>query len=110
METDTYHSSKYLKLSAALCELISDFGLVGFKTLCIDDNESVICIARAIDKANGYVYGGLEKANESLFATAERWNSMDWQDRIMAEKYLHHPEEENEYLVKDIADHYDLSG
>eukprot|EP00842_Homolaphlyctis_polyrhiza_P000781 jgi/Hompol1/1703/HPOL_005692-RA len=83
--------SRYSKLSQALCELVEDYGLVGFLTLCIEDKESVLHVARAIDKANGFIYGGLERSNESIFMTAERWDAWDMHMRQVAEKYVEQP-------------------
>jgi GPN-loop GTPase len=79
---------KFRKLSAALCELVEEFGLVGFLTLCIQDKDSVLHIVRAVDKANGYIFGGLEKGNETIFQTANRWDAWDHYNREVEEKYL----------------------
>ncbi|KAJ1560542.1 hypothetical protein HK096_008236 [Nowakowskiella sp. JEL0078] len=54
------------KLSMAICDLISDFGLVGFQTCCIQDKESVANIVAVIDRANGYIFGGEYGSSESL--------------------------------------------
>ncbi|KAF9585010.1 GPN-loop GTPase 2 [Lunasporangiospora selenospora] len=82
--------ARFQALNAALCDLVEDFGLVGFETLCIQDKESVTRVVKAIDKAGGYVFGGLEEANESIFMTAVRseseWESQgihDVQERYM---------------------------
>ncbi|TPX57285.1 hypothetical protein SpCBS45565_g08239 [Spizellomyces sp. 'palustris'] len=60
---------KYVKLNEALCELVKEFSLVGFYTLCIEDTKSVLRLARIIDKANGYVYGGLDPEIEPSLTT-----------------------------------------
>ena len=87
LSQDTSIPPRFQALSAALTDLIQDFGLVGFQTLCIDDPESVLSIAKLIDKANGYVFGGLEHGNESLFETAIReqggMSIQDVQDRYL---------------------------
>ncbi|KAI9017056.1 GPN-loop GTPase [Gaertneriomyces semiglobifer] len=64
---------KYHKLNEALCELVKDYSLVGFYTLSIEDRESVLRIAKAIDKANGYFGpGAIESdANYALGMEAE---------------------------------------
>jgi hypothetical protein len=85
---------KYKKLNSALCELVAEFGLVGYHTLCINDKESVLHVIRAIDKANGYVFGGLENSNESIFEIADKWDAWDRHTRDAEEKYLY-PGEEN---------------
>ncbi|KAI8922715.1 hypothetical protein BC831DRAFT_474809 [Entophlyctis helioformis] len=87
LNTDPF-SKRYRRLNEALCELVEEYSLVGFATLCIEDKESVLHLARAVDKANGYIYGGLEKDNESIFMTAERWDGWDQYVREVGEKYL----------------------
>lgn len=67
---------------------MQDFGLVGFLTLCVEDKESVTHLVRAVDKANGFVFGGLEQGNESIFETADRWEAWDRYNHDVAEKYL----------------------
>ncbi|KAI8906426.1 GPN-loop GTPase [Gorgonomyces haynaldii] len=81
-------TKKYMRLSKALCDLVEEFGLVGFSTLCVDDKESVIHVARTIDKANGYIYGGLDQGNESLFSVAEKFMDPDQYAREIAERFL----------------------
>lgn len=80
---------RFQQLNEAMCDLIEDFGLVGFETLCIQDKESVTKVVRAIDKAGGYVFGGLEEANESIFMTAMRAGS-EWDNAVqdVQERYL----------------------
>ncbi|TPX47656.1 hypothetical protein SeLEV6574_g02541 [Synchytrium endobioticum] len=82
--------SKFVKLNEALCELVEDFALVGFHTLCISDKQSVLRIVQAVDKANGFVFGGLTTGNESIFETATTIGSgmqeiLDIQERYLAD-------------------------
>ncbi|CAG8496697.1 6152_t:CDS:2 [Ambispora leptoticha] len=78
-------AKRYSDLNKALCGLIEDFGLVGFQTLCIQDKKSVLNLIQAIDKANGYVFGGLTQGNESIMQAAMRadlsYNVSDVQER-----------------------------
>ncbi|KAK9693640.1 hypothetical protein K7432_013812 [Basidiobolus ranarum] len=80
---------RFAELNKALCELIEDFNLVGFYTLCIEDKASVTNLLRVIDKANGYVFGGLEDGNESIMLTAMR-SGTGYQEDIfdVQEKYI----------------------
>lgn len=87
---------RYKKLSSALCELVEEFGLVSFLTLCVQDKESVLHLIRAADKANGYIFGGLDEGNQSIFAVADRWNAWDQYNRDIAEKYLSNASEGEE--------------
>jgi hypothetical protein len=49
-------SDKFKRLNAALCELIEDFSLVSFATLCINDKDSMSKLIKIVDRANGYIY------------------------------------------------------
>jgi GTPase SAR1 family protein len=56
-------TAKHKNLTAAICDVIEDFGLVSFATLDIQDKTSVLTLMYTIDKANGYSYSGLPSAN-----------------------------------------------
>ena len=47
----------YKKLTASLCEVIEDFGLVRFIPLAIEDEDTVSRVAGMVDKAIGYSLG-----------------------------------------------------
>jgi hypothetical protein len=49
-------SEKFKNLNAALCELIEDFSLVSFCTLCVNDKDSMAKLIKIIDRANGFIY------------------------------------------------------
>ena len=89
-EGDSAFARKHVKLSAAICELVDDFGIVNFGTVNISDKESIARALKAIDKANGYVFGGgPEGGDASLFATAAR--DTDWDDERVGdvqERYM----------------------
>lgn len=61
---------RYGRLSRAICELIEESGLVSFIPLCVEDKECMAYLLSEVDKANGYAFGGLTPANESIFGTA----------------------------------------
>lgn len=71
-----------------MVELIEDFSLVGFYTLCIEDKASVLNLMKQIDRANGYVFGGLERGNDSIFQVISSIGAFesisDVQDKYMA--------------------------
>ncbi|KAK3741811.1 hypothetical protein QZH41_010446, partial [Actinostola sp. cb2023] len=54
---DDAFTKKYKKLNDALVGLVQDYSLVSFITLNIQDKESMLSVMKAIDKANGYVFG-----------------------------------------------------
>jgi len=63
--------SRLSRLNKALISLIEDYPLVGFYTLCIDDKESVGNIVKVVDKANGFIFGALEEANDKIQMAAD---------------------------------------
>jgi hypothetical protein len=79
--------AKYRKLNEALVEMIESFNLVAFYTLMIEDRMSVLNLARVIDKANGYAFGGLDDANESIMATGNTVGQLEDVSWVQ-EKYL----------------------
>ena len=56
-------AKRYRKLSAAVADIIEDFGLVAFQLLAIEDKNSVARVLALADKAIGYVFAGLAKRN-----------------------------------------------
>ncbi|KAJ9505517.1 hypothetical protein QJQ45_008414 [Haematococcus lacustris] len=56
---DSPFNARYRKLSAALCEVVQDFGMVSFVPLVIQDKKSAAHVLALLDKANGYVYASL---------------------------------------------------
>jgi len=55
-------TNKYKKLTAAICDVVEDFGLVSFTTLDIQDKSSLLKLMYLVDKANGYSLSGLPTA------------------------------------------------
>lgn len=56
-------AKRHRKLSAALADVIEDFGLVSFQLLAIEDKDSVERVLATADKATGYVFAGLAGRN-----------------------------------------------
>lgn len=73
--------TKHLPLSRALCQLIEEQPYVSFYPLYIEDKESVAKVVRVIDKANGYVFGGLTPGNEAMLQVADRDGFLENVDR-----------------------------
>jgi hypothetical protein len=66
---------KYKQLTAGLCEVIEDFGLVRFVPMSIEDEETVSRVATMVDKSIGYslgVHKGARLDSEELKTRAER--------------------------------------
>ncbi|CAI5464525.1 unnamed protein product [Closterium sp. Yama58-4] len=77
LESDP-RNKRYAKLTSAVCEVVDDFGLVSFETLNIQDKESVSNLIRTIDRANGYVFAGIEASAAEYSKIATR--SMQWEE------------------------------
>nr|KAG5695536.1 hypothetical protein BaRGS_008039 [Batillaria attramentaria] len=63
--------AKYKRLNAALVGIVEDYSLVSFTPLSIQDKETMLRVKKAVDKANGYVFGEEEERTlESLMSCA----------------------------------------
>ncbi|KAB7495478.1 GPN-loop GTPase 2 [Armadillidium nasatum] len=56
-------TKKYHKLNKAIAEVVTDYSLVSFLPLSVDNRGTLINIMRAVDKANGCVFGTDEERN-----------------------------------------------
>lgn len=52
-------------LTMAICDLVEDFGLVGFETLAVEDKQSMLHLMRVVDRALGYAFVASDKALEA---------------------------------------------
>lgn len=87
METDA-PTSKFSALNEAIVGLVEDFALVGFETLAVEDKKSMMGLLRAIDRAGGYVFGGVEGANETVWEMAMRQDAVTMDARDVQERWL----------------------
>ncbi|KAI0244687.1 hypothetical protein L0F63_004585 [Massospora cicadina] len=79
---------RYHRLTRALCELIQEFGLVNFHPLMVEDKVSMAGLLSAIDKAGGYIYGGLAPDNQAIQLSAVRIDNSDELVAYMQDRYL----------------------
>jgi hypothetical protein len=56
LDESTRLPPKFKRLNAAMCELLSDFNLVGYLPLNIYDPQSFAAVINRVDKANGYLH------------------------------------------------------
>ncbi|KAG8777135.1 hypothetical protein FRC15_011516 [Serendipita sp. 397] len=61
--------TKFAALNMRICELVQDFGLVGFETLAVEDRESMLRLMRVVDRATGCVF--VLSASEESHGTGE---------------------------------------
>ncbi|ORY16695.1 hypothetical protein BCR34DRAFT_556435 [Clohesyomyces aquaticus] len=88
--------SKFAALNEAIVDLVQDFGLVGFETLAVEDRKSMMILLRAIDRAGGYAFGGIEGANDTVWQVAMRQDAVTMDARDVQERWLDRREELDE--------------
>ncbi|KAK4310652.1 hypothetical protein Pmani_017798 [Petrolisthes manimaculis] len=94
--------ARYHKLNKAMAEVATDYSLVSYIPVSIESHSSLLDVIKAVDKANGYVYGTGEERNiQQLLSCAvgAKWES----DRtgVAREEWMKgelEEEEEEEYL------------
>ena len=89
-------SQKFAKLNSAIVELIESFGLVGFETLAVEDRQSMMLLLRAVDRAGGYVFGGPEGANDTVWQVAMRDDAVTMDVKDVQERWIDRREELDE--------------
>ncbi|KAL2160432.1 hypothetical protein VTH06DRAFT_1605 [Thermothelomyces fergusii] len=90
-ESPALRSEKFGRLNRAVAELVERFGLVSFEVLAVENKKSMMHLLRVIDRAGGYVFGGAEGANDTIWQVAMRNESSlldveDIQDRWIDNK------------------------
>ncbi|KAG9032498.1 hypothetical protein FRB95_001405 [Tulasnella sp. JGI-2019a] len=55
---------RFNALTIAICELVEDFGLVGFETLAVEDKESMLHLMRVVDRTLGYAFVASNPSDE----------------------------------------------
>ncbi|KAF1814131.1 hypothetical protein P152DRAFT_465087 [Eremomyces bilateralis CBS 781.70] len=99
LPSDTGHpdttkpQSKLARLGLALAELVTDFGLLSFHTLAVEDKQSMMTLLRAIDTAGGYIFtgrpGDAEASNEAaVWQTAMREGATMMDARDVQERWV----------------------
>ncbi|CAG8509515.1 15950_t:CDS:2, partial [Acaulospora colombiana] len=95
-------TGRFKELNKALCELVEDYSLVGFHTLCIEDKNSVLKLVQAIDKANGYAFGGLTRGNESIMMTVIGGEPSYHEIMEVQERWLDHKDVWDEWEAQQL--------
>lgn len=71
-ESPAMRSDKFRRLNEAVANLVESFALVRFEVLAVENKKSMTHLLRVIDRASGYVFGGAEGANDSVWQVAMR--------------------------------------
>lgn len=92
-ESPAFRSEKFSALNEAIANLIENYALVRYEVLAVENKKSMMHLLRVIDRAGGYVFGGAEGANDTVWAVAMRNESsmMDVQD--IQERWIDQKEE-----------------
>ncbi|KAL1597755.1 hypothetical protein SLS60_008242 [Paraconiothyrium brasiliense] len=96
MDDEEEPASKFSALNKAIVELVEDFALVGFETLAVEDKRSMMTLLRAIDRAGGYAFGGIEGANDTVWQMAMRSEGVTMDARDVQERWLDRRDELDE--------------
>jgi GTPase SAR1 family protein len=92
-ESPAMRSEKFGKLHEAIAGMIENYGLVRYEVLAVENKKSMMHLLRIIDRAGGYVFGGAEGANDTIWAVSMRNEAsmMDVQD--IQERWIDQKEE-----------------
>jgi hypothetical protein len=71
-ESPAMRSEKFGRLNEAIAGMIESYGLVRYEVLAVEDKKSMMHLLRVIDRAGGYVFGGAEGANDTVWQIAMR--------------------------------------
>src|SRR5690606_384615 len=90
------------RLTEAIAEMIESYGLVRYEVLAVENKRSMMHLLRVIDRANGYVFGGAEGANDTVWQVAMRNESSmmdvpDLQERWVDNKEAYDELEQQEF-------------
>jgi hypothetical protein len=105
-ESPALRSEKFGRLNQAVAELVERFGLVSFEVLAVENKKSMMHLLRVIDRAGGYVFGGAEGTNDSIWRVAMRneasmMDVQDIQERWVDEKDFYDEMERKEEEEQD---------
>jgi GPN-loop GTPase len=92
-ESPMFGQGKFQALNEAIIELVEEFGLVGYETLAVEDKKSMMALLQTIDRAGGYVFGGAEGANDSVWQVAVREGMGQIDIRDVQERWIDNREE-----------------
>ncbi|KAI1430698.1 hypothetical protein GGR50DRAFT_701147 [Xylaria sp. CBS 124048] len=87
-ESPAMRSERFGRLNQAVANLVESFGLVRFETLAVENKKSMIQLLRVIDRASGYVFGGAEGANDTIWQVAMRNESSVMEVQDIQERWI----------------------
>lgn len=103
-EQKTALGNKYAKLTEAIADLVSDFGLVSFEVLAVEDKKSMIALMTVIDKATGYMFGSTEIGGDMVWAEATRQGGRVGEIQDIQERWIDNKDYYDELELKEQED------
>jgi len=104
-ETPAIRSGKFSKLNGAVADLIESFGLVRYEVLAVENKKSMMHLLRVVDRAGGYVFGGAEGANDTVWQVAMQSESSLLDVPDLQERWIDCKEEYDEMEQRDEEDY-----
>ncbi|PHH68994.1 hypothetical protein CDD82_134 [Ophiocordyceps australis] len=92
-ESPALRSEKFGPLNEAIANLIDSYGLVRYEVLAVENKKSMMHLLRVIDRAGGYIFGGAEGANDTIWAVAMRNESSMLDAQDVQERWIDNKEE-----------------
>ncbi|KAK1776040.1 hypothetical protein QBC45DRAFT_395523 [Copromyces sp. CBS 386.78] len=100
-ESPALKKGKFTKLNEAVANMVEQFGLVSFEVLAVENKRSMMHLLRVIDRASGYVFGGAEGTNDTVWQVAMR-NESSLPDALdIQERWIDNKEEYDEMERKE---------
>lgn len=87
-ESPALRSERFAGLNEAIANMISSYGLVRYEVLAVENKKSMMHLLRVIDRAGGYVFGGAEGANDTIWAVAMRDESSMLDVKNIQERWI----------------------
>ena len=100
-ESPAMRSGKFSKLNEAVGNMIESYGLVRFEVLAVENKRSMMHLLRVIDRAGGYVFGGAEGANDTVWQVAMRNESSMLEAQDLQERWIDNKEAYDELEQKE---------
>ncbi|KAK3400067.1 hypothetical protein B0T20DRAFT_407744 [Sordaria brevicollis] len=100
-ESPALKKGKFTKLNEAVANMVEQFGLVSFEVLAVENKKSMMHLLRVIDRASGYVFGGAEGTNDTVWQVAMRNESSLPEAVDIQERWIDCKEEYDEMERKE---------
>ena len=92
-ESPALRNEKFGRLNQAIADMVDSFGLVSFEVLAVENKKSMMHILRVIDRAGGYVFGGAEGTNDTIWQVAMRNESSMGDVQDIQERWIDNKDE-----------------